>query len=144
LRDHPQRRVDKAFHALDKLRRRENRPRLFVELQEFDDLGDVLGEDELVAARQNGNRACAQALQLGPAGRISEDIDRFELDPTDREKLFESQAAGSTRLPERLQRRRFRHSSPRSQYCTMFDPAHRSVNPPKPRIRRARKIPDRR
>jgi hypothetical protein len=43
-------------------------------------------------------------LQFSAASRVSEDIDRFELNPTDREKLFESQAAGSARLPECLQR----------------------------------------
>ena len=35
-------------------------------------------------------------------GGVFQNIDRFELDPTDREKLLESQTAGSTRLPERL------------------------------------------
>jgi hypothetical protein len=65
-------------------------------------LRDVLREDELIAARQDGDRARTEALEFGPTGWISEDVDRFELDPTDREKLLESQAAGSPRLPERL------------------------------------------
>jgi hypothetical protein len=102
LRDRPQRGIDVALHALDELRRREHRSGLLVELQEGDDLGDVLREDEIVAARQDGDRARAKALQLSTAGCVSEDINRFELDPTDREKLFESQAARSTRLPECL------------------------------------------
>src|SRR5712691_6511646 len=67
------------------------------------DLGDVLREDKFVAARQNRDRARAEALQLRPPGRVFQHIDRLELDPTDREKLLESQAAGSARLPERLQ-----------------------------------------
>jgi hypothetical protein len=96
------------------LRRAEDRPRPFVELQEGNDLRDVLREDELIAARQNGDRARAEALELGTTGGISEDVDRFELDPTDREKLLESQAAGSPRLPERLQRRHFGHVALRS------------------------------
>jgi hypothetical protein len=96
------------------LRRAEDRPRPFVELQEGNDLRDVLRKDELIAARQDGDRARAEALELGPTGRISEDIDRFELDPTDREKLLEPQAAGSPGLPERLQRRRFGHVPLRS------------------------------
>jgi hypothetical protein len=102
LRDHPQRRVDVALHALVKLRRVEHRPRLLVQLQKGDDLGNVLSEDELVTARQDRDRTRAKALQLGPAGGVFKDIDRFELDPTDREKLFQSQAAGSARLPERF------------------------------------------
>jgi hypothetical protein len=77
-------------------------------------LRDVLGEDELIAARQDRDRARAEALEFGPPGRISENVDRFELDPTDREKLLESQAAGSPRLPERLQRRHFGHVALRS------------------------------
>ena len=103
LRDDAQCGVDEMLHPLDELRRRQYRPGLFVELQEGDDLRDVLRKDELVAARQHRNRTRAEALQLGPAGGVFEDIDRLELDPTDREKLLESQAAGSARLPERLQ-----------------------------------------
>ena len=93
----------KRVHPLDKLRRRQHRPGLLVELQKLDDLGDVLREHELVAARQDRDRARAQPPQFGAAFGVFEDIDRFELDPTDREKLLESQAAGSPRLPERLQ-----------------------------------------
>ena len=103
------RRVDKARHPLDKLRRRQHRAGLLVELKKLDDLRDILREDELVAARQYRDRACAEARQLGPPFRVFEDIDRLELDPTDREKLLESQAAGSTRLPERLQWRGLGH-----------------------------------
>jgi hypothetical protein len=88
------------------LPRRQHRAGLLTQFQKGDNLRDVLGEDKVVTARQNRNRTGAEALQLGPTGGISEDIDRFELDPTDREKLFESQAAGSARLPERLKRRR--------------------------------------
>jgi len=102
------------------LRRAEDRPRLFVELQEGNDLRDVLREDELIAARQDRDRSRAKTLELGPTGRISEDIDRFELDPTDREKLFQSQAAGSPGLPERLQRRRFGHVPLRSSMMAVL------------------------
>src|SRR5207253_1970928 len=109
--DYHDRGVDKAEGALDQLRRRQYRAGLLVELQEFDDLGDVLGKHEFVAARQYRQRAGAQTLQLGAAGRVLQHVDRFELDRTDREKLFESQAAGSTRLPERLQWRSLGHPS---------------------------------
>jgi hypothetical protein len=72
-------------------------------------LGDILREDELVAARQDRDRTGADPRQLGSPGRVFKNIDRLELDPTDREKLLESQAAGSARLPERLQRRGLGH-----------------------------------
>ena len=108
-RDEPDRRVDKPRHPLDELRRRQHRPGLLVELKKLDDLRDILREDELVAARQDRDRTGAETRQFGPPFRVFEDIDRLELDPTDREKLLESQAAGSTRLPERLQRRGLRH-----------------------------------
>jgi hypothetical protein len=110
------------------LRGRQHRPGLFVELQKGDDLRDILREDEIVAARQDRYRARAEALQLGAAGRIGEDVDRFELDPTDREKLFQSQAAGSARLPERLQGRGLRHLSSRACCRAMFAPAPAAVN----------------
>src|SRR5204863_7394326 len=80
-----------------------NRPGLLVELQEGNDLRDVLREHEFVAARQNRDRTGADARQFCPPGRVFKNIDRLELDPTDREKLLESQTAGSARLPERLQ-----------------------------------------
>src|SRR5205085_2720859 len=68
LPNDPQRRVDIALKPLDQLRRRQDRAGLLVQLQEVDDLGDVLREDELVAARQYGNRARTEPLQLGPPG----------------------------------------------------------------------------
>jgi hypothetical protein len=67
-------------------------------------------------------------LQFGPAGRVSEDIDRLELDPTDREKLFQSQAAGSARLPERLQRRGFGHVAFLVDDASMFARGRETVN----------------
>jgi hypothetical protein len=93
------------------MRRRQHRTGLLVELQEFDDLRDILREDKPVAARQDRDRACTETRQLGPSLRVFQDVDRFELDPTDREKLLESQAAGSTRLPERLQWCGIRHGA---------------------------------
>ena len=102
-RDDAQRRVDEKLHPLDQLRRRQYRRGVFLELQEFDDLRDILREDKFVAARQHRDRACPEALQLGPPGGVFQHIDRLELDPTDREKLLEPQTAGSARLPERLQ-----------------------------------------
>jgi hypothetical protein len=112
-----------------KLRRRQDRPGLFVELQKRDDLGNVLRENKLVTARQDRDRARAKALQLRPAGGVFKDVDRFELDPTDREKLFESQTAGSTRLPERLQRCGFGHAFTSSSR-DMFAPSRTRVNRP--------------
>jgi hypothetical protein len=104
-RDDLQRRADEAVQPSGELRRRQDRPGLLVELQKGDDLRDVLREDELVAPRQDRDRARADTRQLSPSGWVFENVDRLELDPTDREKLLESQTAGSTRLPERLQRR---------------------------------------
>src|SRR5439155_13729863 len=102
-RDDLQRRAYKPLQPLDQLRRRQNRSGILVELQEGNDLRDVLREHEFVAARQNRDRTGADARQFCPPGRVFKNIDRLELDPTDREKLLESQTAGSARLPERLQ-----------------------------------------
>jgi hypothetical protein len=67
---------------------------------------DVLREHIVVPARKHWNRASVQPPQLIEPGRVLQDIDGFELDRTDREKLLEFQAAGSPRLPEYLQRDR--------------------------------------
>jgi hypothetical protein len=104
-----ERRADEPVEPSGELRRRQDRPGLLVELQKGDDLRDVLREDELVAPRQDRDRARADPRQLSPSGWVFENVDRLELDPTDREKLLESQTAGSTRLPERLQRRACGH-----------------------------------
>ena len=66
-------------------------------------MGDVLRENPIVATRQHGDGTSAEPLQLREAVGISQDIDRLELDRTDREKLFEFQTTRSTRLPERFQ-----------------------------------------
>jgi hypothetical protein len=63
-------------------------------------MANVLREHPIVATRQNGDRARAEAAQFGEAIGIGKNIDGFELDRTDRKKLFEFQAAGSARLPE--------------------------------------------
>ncbi|HVY15319.1 MAG TPA: hypothetical protein VHB27_08830 [Rhodopila sp.] len=67
-------------------------------------MADVLREHPIIAARQHRNGTSPQALQFGDAVGIGQDIDGIELDRTDREKLFEFQAACSARLPEHLQR----------------------------------------
>ena len=67
-------------------------------------MADVLREHEVVAARQHGDRPGTQPPQLVEPGRVFQHIDGFELDRTDREKLLEFQAAGSSRLPEHLER----------------------------------------
>ena len=66
-------------------------------------MAEILREDPFVATRQDGNRARANAPKFGEAGGIFKDVDRIELNPTDREKLFEFQTTRSTRLPERFQ-----------------------------------------
>ncbi len=66
-------------------------------------MADVLREHVVVTARQHGDRARAQPSQLIKPGGVFQHVDGLELDPTDREKLFEFQAAGSSRLPEDLQ-----------------------------------------
>ena len=63
---------------------------------------EILGEDPVVASRQDGDGTRTQPSQLGQTGGAFKNVDRLELDPTDREKLFQSQAAGSARLPECL------------------------------------------
>ena len=130
-RDDLQGRADKPVEALDQLCRRQDRPGLLVELQEFDDLRDVLRKDKFVAARQDRDRACAEALQFGSPGGVFQHIDRLELDPTDREKLLESQAAGSARLPERLQGRGLGHrGAPRERRLQLRSPPPQRQPPP--------------
>ena len=130
-RDDLQGRADKPVDALDQLRRRQDRPGLLVELQEFDDLRDVLRKDKFVAARQDRDRARAEALQFGSPGGVFQHIDRLELDPTDREKLLESQAAGSARLPERLQGRGLGHrGAPRERRLQLRSPPPQRQPPP--------------
>ncbi len=65
---------------------------------------DILREHPVIAARQHGDRTSAEAAQLGHPIGVLQNIDGIELDRTDREKLFEFQAARSARLPENLQR----------------------------------------
>jgi hypothetical protein len=72
-------------------------------------VAQVLGENPVVAAREDGYRAGAQASQFRQTGGVFKNVDRIELDPTDREKLFEFQATRSTRLPESLQARDVGH-----------------------------------
>ncbi|HET6305656.1 MAG TPA: hypothetical protein VFG12_00620 [Rhodopila sp.] len=66
-------------------------------------MAEVLREDPVVAAGQDGDGTGAEALQFGEAGLVGQDVDGFELDRTDREKLFEFQAACSAGLPEDVQ-----------------------------------------
>lgn len=63
---------------------------------------EVLREDPLVATRQHRDRPCTDTPQFRQTGSIFKHVDRIELNPTDREKLFEFQTTRSTRLPERL------------------------------------------
>ena len=63
---------------------REFRARFFLQAEKGHDLPRTLTEDELGTARQDRHRPCAQRLQLCEAGRIFEDIDGDEVDPTDR------------------------------------------------------------
>jgi hypothetical protein len=85
------------------LGRRQDRAGGLVEAEKLDDVADVLREDVVVAPGQDRDGACAQATQLGEAGGVFQDVYRFELDLTDRQKLFEFQTARSSRLPEYLQ-----------------------------------------
>ncbi|MCY4502529.1 MAG: hypothetical protein OXE57_13325, partial [Alphaproteobacteria bacterium] len=61
-----------------------------------------MGENEIIAARNDRNRACAKLAQLVHTGRVRRHVYAVELDPTDREELFGSQAAGSAGPPENL------------------------------------------
>ena len=70
-------------------------------------MADILREHILVAARKHRDRTSSQPPQLIEPGGVFQHIDGLELDRTDREKLFEFQAARSSRLPEHLQRNRF-------------------------------------
>ena len=58
--------------------------RLLIQAEELDDLLQALAEGELVAARQHRHRAQAKLLQLGEACRVFENVNRYEVDPTDR------------------------------------------------------------
>ena len=111
LRNDSQRDVQEPVEPRHQLGGRQDRAGLLVQAEELHHMGDVLGEHELVAAREHGNRARTQPPQLSQPGGVFQHVDGFELDRTDREKLFEFQATGSSRLPERLQCRghRFPH-----------------------------------
>ena len=74
-------------------------------------MAEVLREHPVVAARQDRHRAGANAPQFRQTGGIFKNVDRIELDPTDREKLFEFQTTRSTRLPERFQRTGIGHDN---------------------------------
>ena len=65
---------------------------------------DILREHPVIAARQYGDGASAESAQFSHSIGVFQDIDGIELDRTDREKLFEFQAARSARLPENLKR----------------------------------------
>ena len=93
-------------NSFDQLRRGQHRPGRLVQPKEFYHLAEVLRERELVAARQHGDRTGTKPPQISQPGLVFQHIDGLELDRTDREKLFEFQAAGSSRLPEHLQRLR--------------------------------------
>jgi hypothetical protein len=66
-------------------------------------MADVLSKHPLIAARQYRDRTGTETTQLGDAVGVSQNVDGFELDRTDRKKLFEFQAARSTRLPKDVQ-----------------------------------------
>jgi hypothetical protein len=74
-------------------------------------MAKILREDPLVPTRQDWHRARPKASQFGQSGGTFKNVDRLELDPTDREKLFEFQTTRSTRLPERLQHRGIGHAN---------------------------------
>ncbi len=82
--------------------RRERWRGIVWQVEEVNDILDDLGEDELIAARDDGHRACAKPLEFLQAGLVGEDVDRCELDPTDREVFFNPETARSMRLPEDL------------------------------------------
>ena len=91
------------MQPLDELIRRQDWSSRLIQTKEFRHVPDVLGEHVVIPTREHRNRACAQPPQLIQPGGIFQYIDGFELDRTDREKLFEFQAARSPRLPENLQ-----------------------------------------
>ena len=106
LRDHADGGVQEPVEPRDQLVRRQHRAGCLVKPEELDHVADVLREHVVVAARQHGDRAGSQPPQLIEPGGVFQHVDGLELDRTDREKLFEFQAAGSSRLPEHLQRDR--------------------------------------
>jgi hypothetical protein len=93
----------------DELVRRQHGAGLLVEPEELDDMPEVLSEDPFIATGQDRHRTRTNASQLCQAGGIFKNVDRLELDRTDREKLFEFQTTRSTRLPERFQRHGIGH-----------------------------------
>ncbi len=102
LRNEPHGGIEDAVVALLEFVRRKVRCGVVGQLEEVDDILDNLREDELVAARDHGHGACAQALEFLQAGLIGENVNGVELDPTDRKVLFDPETARSMRLPEDL------------------------------------------
>ena len=82
--------------------RRQRRGSIVRQIEEVDDILDDLREDKLVAARDDGDGAGAEALKLIQAGLVREDVYRCELDPTDRKVFFYPETARSMGLPEDL------------------------------------------
>ncbi len=65
-------------------------------------MADVLRENPIRSTREYRNRPRTKVAKRIQAFGIGQNVDGFELDRTDREKLLEFQTARSARLPENL------------------------------------------
>ena len=70
-----------------------------AQAEELDDVSDDLSVDKATAPRDHRHGARAQGAQGSSTLGILEDVDRLELDPTDREVLLNPETARSMRLP---------------------------------------------
>ena len=82
------------------LGRGELRPGIVGEAEEVHDILDDLGEDELLPPGNDRHRTGAERSQAFEPAFVFQYVDRFELDPTDREVLLYPEATGSVGLPE--------------------------------------------
>jgi len=102
--------------------------RFFVELQEGDDLRMFCAKTNL-SPRDNTGMERAPRRCNSARRRVFQYVDRLELDRTDREKLLESQAAGSARLPERSMRGLGHHRIPCRGWLPSVNCSAVAVNP---------------
>lgn len=133
------RRSQDRIHTIGDLRDRQLSSRLHRNAEECGDVLQGLAEDEAVAACDHRDGADAQAPQLLDPVRSLRDVDRFEPDRTDREKLLEFQTAGSSRLPEHLDG--FGHLLPLFFRALKYD-ARRAADASRLGARFSRRVPD--
>ena len=77
LRHDPDRGADEQVQPLHQLRRGQDGTGRLIQPEELDHVADVLGEDPVVAARQDGHGARAEAAQFRKSVGVGQHVDGY-------------------------------------------------------------------